>query len=347
MSLKLNNQNATMTFLLFAGLGFNLACKTLSPTVKVDRNEKKITLYSSSDKNSALADPRKSSAVQESAEVLQSKLKKEPDDVNVMLDLANIYLVQGKFTEAAATCRKALAYNLKNTNGRKLLGRIELESGNTEKAEIIFNGLGGATSKDADILNSLGIIALRRKQIPLAYEHFNRGIKASPDNVEIRMNLGTLYLHYRQIQPASIQFERVLQIIPDHADAMLHLGIAKATRGDFQNASEMYKKVLAIQDSNPIVRFNLAVAQKELGNLENALDNVKDFLKQKDLAQEKFKAGEQLRDEIENAIEKRRREEEEKNKKKEEVQTLSAKTLRKEPEAKPGKPAPPPPQDKK
>src|SRR5690606_32257414 len=108
-------------------------CRATAPTVHVNKQRQEITVFSATDGNSALADPRDSSKVSDSAAVIQERLKKDPDNVGLLIDLANIYLLQGKLKEARETCRRALAHDLKNVTARKLLGKVELEGGNIVK----------------------------------------------------------------------------------------------------------------------------------------------------------------------------------------------------------------------
>jgi tetratricopeptide (TPR) repeat protein len=215
-------------------------------------------------------------------------------------------------------CNRALRQDLHNKKAAKLLGEIELGDNNLAKAEIILYRLGGRESKDAEVLNLLGLIALRRDKVDEAYELFQMGLKSDEDNPALRMNLGVIHLQYRQIDQAAKEFEAVLKTTPNHIDAKLHLAIIKAYKQDNEGAKSLYEEVIEGDKNNHFALYNLALLQQRMQELDPALKHIQRALKSKDFSAIQTKLAEELRDELIGQI--KQREEEEQKRKEEENQ---------------------------
>lgn len=322
-------------FLLVATWLCNTACKTTAPVVSVNESKKEIKVYSSTQKTSSLSKSANHKSLEEAAAVLEDRIKKSPRDVSTLLDLAQIYLVKGDHDKAHSICQRALSYDLQNKRGAKLLAEVELAKNNLRKAEIILYRIGGDKSNDAEVLNLLGLIALKKGDNDDAFGLFKTGLKRDPDNAALRMNIGTLHMKYKQIKKAAVQFERVLQTIPDHADAMMHLGAAKSYFGQSKEAEFLYKKVLDQDSTNTLARYNLSLVQAKQGDLQDSLNNVNIVLKSDDLSQPQKKLAmehqENVRAEIKKKEEAERlRRERERSKDSAKVKSLAAKPLKTE-----------------
>jgi tetratricopeptide (TPR) repeat protein len=325
-------KSAQKTIYAVAATALFVACKTTAPVVRVNEDKQEIKVYSSDQKASSLSKSANHKSLQEAANVLEQKLKKNPRDVQTLLDLAQIHLVKGEHEKARASCQKALSYDLQNKRGAKLLAEVELARNNLRKAEIILYRIGGDKSKDSEVLNLLGLIALKRGENDNAFGLFKSGLKTDPDNAALRMNIGTLHMKYKQIKQAAAQFERVLRTIPDHSDAMLHLGVAKAYFGKNKEAEELYQKVLDQDSSNVIARYNLSLVQEKMGQLQESLANVGKALASNDLTQEQKKQAvehqAQLKAEIKKREDEERRRKEQEREQAKDGKSMAAKPLK-------------------
>lgn len=256
-----------------------VGCKTSAPVTRMAANSSAIEVLSTSDRRSAMTDPKQDSTVTGSVKSLTADTKKNPRDVTALLNLAQLQLAQAKYDEADETAKRALRHDLKNREAKKILAAVAIRKQNYDLAEIILNGIGGARLKDSQVLNMLAMIALNRSQNQEALGLFKMAMKVDPSDIAVRMNLGVMYLKYRQLGEASVQFERVLKVMPEHVDAKLHLAIVRASRGQSDVAIAMYNDVLSKKKNNPLALFNLAVVQKTKEEYDDAIENLKAYIK--------------------------------------------------------------------
>jgi tetratricopeptide (TPR) repeat protein len=252
-------------------------CKTTGPVSRVDEAKEEIDVQTSFDENSTMPAFEKGSRTKD----VVTKLKKDAEEKKsseTYLSIAQIMLIEGKLDGAEENCKKALRYDLKNAKAKKTLAKIYFRKKNYDMASIILNGLGGPESKDSELLNLLGLIAMEQGRKAEALTLFNEALKNNTNDVAVRMNLGVLYVQYRQLREAGTQFERVLRVMPDHTDAKLHLAIVKAAAGNYQVAETIYKEILSSKKGSPIALYNLAVTKNNLQNYEEAIKVLKAYL---------------------------------------------------------------------
>lgn len=276
----MRTQGIIASLALLLGAYGATGCKTTAQTAtKVDEQKGELVLQSSGDAKSAMPDFKEDRTTTRAVSTLEKEIENNPRDVASLVNLAQLQLVRGDLNKAEESARKALRVDLKNRDARKVMAEIAVRRGQHDMAAIILNGLGGANTKDSEILNLMALVALKKNENAAALGYFKKALQANPNDVAVRMNLGVLYLEYRQLNAAGVEFERVLGMMPEHIDARLHLAIIKSSRGDLDYAEKTYKDVLARDDSNPLALYNLAVVQNQRGQYDAALDHVKSYMK--------------------------------------------------------------------
>lgn len=253
-------------------------CVTGNKIASYDPIKKKLEIQSTDDKLSAMPVMTSDRRIKESITHLTVIVKKDPRDLNSLLNLAHLHLIRSEFNLAEDYCRKALHVDLKNKKAKMILAQIFFRQNKYELAKIVLNSLGGLKSRDSQILNMLGLISIAEKDPAKGLYHFKEALKINASDVAVRMNLGVLYVYYRQMRKASIEFERVLKIMPEHNDAKLHLAVVKASKGQYDVAEEMYRDILKTQISNPLALYNLAVLEKRRQQYDEAIDVFRKYL---------------------------------------------------------------------
>ncbi len=268
------NYSRLVAFALAASLW---ACKT-AQTVKVDSARGELVLFSSDDPATAMALPKDSSSVAEVKANLVEETKSHPDSQSGMLNLAQVQIARGELDEAEATARQILRKNLKNDSAKIVLATVYYRRGLNEMAAIILEGLGGAKSRDSQILNLLGLIAIEKGENARAMALFNESLRVNSSDIATRMNMGVLHLKYGKTKEASVQFERVLSVLPQHEDAKLHMAAILTSRGQYEEAARLLKDVLKTSKNNPVALYNYAVLQSETKEYDDALETLKSYI---------------------------------------------------------------------
>lgn len=263
--------------LLAIGISMVVGCKTTDHKIsRVDRHKRYLEVQSNTDGKTAMQAPRKSRKYTKAVDHIKEKKKKTKNDY---LNLAKLYLSQEKYNDAEQACRKVLRKDIKNVEAKKVLAQVAIRRKNPEMASILLNSVGAEKSKDSQLLNMLGLVALQESNKAAAMDYFRRALKVNPSDVAVRMNMGVLHVEYRQLKAAAVQFERVLKIMPKHADAKLHLAVIKASKGKNDEALAVYEEILDAQENNPLALYNMAVLQKKSNEYEDSLSNLKTYLK--------------------------------------------------------------------
>src|SRR6478735_3759844 len=216
------------------GLGW-YGCSTTGQVARIDKDKRKFELQSQDDTKSAMK-TNEEGTTKALVMKLEKRLQENPRDLNAHTNLSQTYLAMGKYDRAEKSCRDALRIDPRSETARKILAQIYYRRGNLEMANIILNGLDAINSKDSQILNLLGMIALRQNKPEYALQAFQESLKNNPSDIAVRMNLGVLYVHYRQLGLAAVEFERILKVMPEHPDANLHMAIIESNRGNLPRA---------------------------------------------------------------------------------------------------------------
>lgn len=253
------------------------SCASTGNVARIDKDKRRYELQSQDDTKSAMV-ATDDATTKKLITKLEERIKENPRDLEAMINLAQAQLASARYDKAEAACRDALRVDLKNETARKIMAQIYYRRGNLEMAQIILNGLDAAKSKDSQVLNLLGMIALRQDRPEFALLSFQEALKHNPSDIAVRMNLGVLYVHYRQLSLAAVEFERILKVMPEHADANLNMAIIESSRGNLDKAEELNKRVLGFSKNNPVAIFNLAVVEEKRKNWDKALDYVKTYL---------------------------------------------------------------------
>ncbi len=210
--------------MVFGGLSLNQGCQTTGQVARIDKEKRKFELQSQDDTKSAMK-TNEEGTTKSLTQKLDKRLLDNPRDLNAHINLAQTHLAIGKYDLAEKSCRDALRIDPRSEISRKTLAQIYYRRGNLEMANIILNGLDAINSKDSQLLNLLGMIALRQNRPEFALQAFQEALKNNPSDIAVRMNLGVLYVHYRQLGLAAVEFERILKVMPEHPDANLHMAI--------------------------------------------------------------------------------------------------------------------------
>lgn len=171
----------------------------------------------------------------------------------------------GQVKEAIEHARKVLVRRAGDPNALSELALSHLDQGEIDTAELLSQEALKAEKKSAVAERTAGLIALRRGDDALAFQHFARASELDPKDTTAQLNIGTVLLQAGVYEKAEEHFRAVLQVEPD--DIPARLGLAAALRGQgtrdnqgpLTEAEAILKKVLQQQPQNLAATYNLAV----------------------------------------------------------------------------------------
>ncbi len=182
---------------------------------------------------------------------------------NAYFALGNIYLNTQKLDSAAHYFNQGIAQNKKSAINYVGLGRLEMERGNTAKAEEHFaQALKYSKSKDPFVLTMMAESYLGKgpEGAAKAVEYTKKAVERDNKNPVTYLVMGDAYLQQKNGGEAMTAYDRAIQLDDKFAKAYLRRGQLFTSSRNYNEAETAYNKAIEI---NP----NYAPAYRDLGEL--------------------------------------------------------------------------------
>ncbi|EHK53100.1 tetratricopeptide repeat protein [Allomesorhizobium alhagi] len=186
------------------------------------------------------------------------RAKPEPSVLATTLERAQKLRDEGRFAEAEASYREALALSPGNADVLVALGLVAGYQQNFNEAEGFFRA---ALERAPDYLDArLGLVRLAMWRGDLAGARWLVDAIAAqhPVNTETQLLAARISLQEGEPRAAEAQFQAILEREPDSSEALVGLGDAQRARGDDRAARTSYGKALAIEPSTMDIQQRLA-----------------------------------------------------------------------------------------
>lgn len=244
--------------------------------------------------------------------VLKEAQKKYPDNSQIISFLTDIYLKEGKISEAESLL-KVLVNNPKFEKKERayyLLARIELSKGNLDNAQRYLEKAFELNKEDPEIFVLLGEIYRQKRLFKKAEEIYLEVLKENPNSLEALNRLFQIYIDTDQYEKAKkiidklatinpsgkdvllkqfylyLKIDKVKELIPkleklteknpDDPQILMTLGMAYESLNQFEKAEKIYKKVLDLQPNNQEAFERLISVLVNLKNYDEAIDLLND-----------------------------------------------------------------------
>ena len=148
----------------------------------------------------------------------------------------NIYMMQGKFTEAVTVFRKAVALD----------------------------------PNSAEALNNLGEALGELKQYQPALQAFQKAAAIDQGFLKARYNIGVTYDRLGQMKYAEFIYRILIRDFPNFALAYDSLAVSLSKSGRAREAIPFHQKAISLAPKDPSFYYNFAVSYLVLGDFRNA-----------------------------------------------------------------------------
>ena len=176
----------------------------------------------------------------EGAEILQKMLQADPSNIDIYVNLSQIYLQGKKYSEAEKILRRAEDRKLDSERVKFQLGTIYERQKDFDKAELLFKEVLKGNPKNAVVLNYIG------------YMLADRGIR---------------------LEEAVKYVEEALALDPNNGAYLDSLGWAFYKLNDLEKAEKYLLKAVEVVKNDPVIHDHLGDLYFKAGNLEKALDS--------------------------------------------------------------------------
>lgn len=185
------------------------------------------------------------------------RAKPAPSRLEITLQRARKLREEGRFAEAEALYREALALSPGNSDVLVALGLVAGSQQNFDDAETFFRA---ALERAPDYLDArLGLarLALWRGDLAGARTLVDAIATEHHDNTEVQILAARISLLEGEVRAAEAQFQAILKREPDNSEALVGLGDAQRASGDDRAARISYGKALVLEPSSADIQQRL------------------------------------------------------------------------------------------
>jgi len=193
-------------------------------------------------------------------------LELKPGYYAAMAGLARLYRVENKKQPARDMAEKALAARPYDAEMRLLLGTLEYENGEYDKALGDLQKVVAARPRDLPARRTLAAIDAARGDIEELASELSRIADLAADDLDVRLDLAAAYMRLGRNEKAVAVYDEVLKRQPKHLQALKFTGDLYRRMGDPDRATAVYEKMRKLVPDDPRSYFLLGAAYAEAGN---------------------------------------------------------------------------------
>ncbi len=174
-------------------------------------------------------------------------------------------IATGKFEDESVAPEETAKKGKKGRAAKKDKAE-DKEEGSAKAEDDSVGGTGYTTEMKkavAVVYNTLGMIALSKKNYTEAIKNYTRAVEADPALFEARLNLAALSLKFRNYEIAESNLREVLKAQPKNYEAIIGLGVALRGERKFDEAEAEYNRARQQNPERPESYFNLGVLYQE------------------------------------------------------------------------------------
>jgi protein O-GlcNAc transferase len=205
------------------------------------------------------------------AEIYRWVLNANPRDFNALRLLGVVELQLGNLDKAESLIAKSVRYYEKSADAHYFLARICVEKNARDRA--VFH-LKKCIALEAGHLNgliTLACLVAETTRPQEAIQWFDRALAIDPSAVDALFNYGKLLARLRRHQEAIACYDKVVAIRPNDAEAFANRGLVLHEVGRFEEALASYEREIAISPTSPDAFMNRGVMLQKLRRYDDAL----------------------------------------------------------------------------
>lgn len=209
-------------------------------------------------------------------EICATAVARQPEDVCILSELGNAYLLAGRTGEACRTFGKLVELENDNSSFYCLLGEALFTDGKTSESEAAYLQAGKIDSDQADrYYYKIADLFARSGYYEDAKRLLNACITEKPANPLYHCCLGDALVGLGRIGEAQSEYDTAAHYDSSGAGAYYNrFGNVLARTNRHQEAMEAFKKALKIEPGNPVYTRHLALSYKALGLMDIADDTI-------------------------------------------------------------------------
>jgi predicted O-linked N-acetylglucosamine transferase (SPINDLY family) len=198
-------------------------------------------------------------------------------EVKALHHQAELYLNQGQYQQAIATCHQVLKLNPDFELAYITLGNILQTQDKITSAIRAYQQALEIHPNFAEVYVNLGTMYLRLGEVETGIEYYQKALKIEPNLAAVYWNLGKVYKRQGKQNEAFENWKKALEIQPDLVDAKFsfELGNALARKGQWQDAIKSYQRTVKLNPNWAEGYANIGCVLAQQGQHQNAISYFK------------------------------------------------------------------------
>jgi tetratricopeptide (TPR) repeat protein len=205
-------------------------------------------------------------------DAVQEALRLDPDDADVRLALAEIYVGRGRVKEAFEELRRVRRERPSTDDGRRQLAMLLAEAGQLEAAREEIHGALEVRPRFAPNHEALGWIQYSAGRWDEAAEAYRRATELEPDNPWAFQMLGAARHQAGDLDGAAAAYTEAIRLAPD-ARAWANLGYIHYERDQMDGALEAYDEAVRLAPRSGTIRRSRGDTRAKAGDEEGARED--------------------------------------------------------------------------
>jgi tetratricopeptide (TPR) repeat protein/SAM-dependent methyltransferase len=193
-------------------------------------------------------------------------------------DLGNAFRAQGKWDDAIACYRKALAIAPEHADTYHKLGDVLHRQGRLSEAVASYRNALSIQPDAANLHYNLGGVLRDQGKASEAIASYRKAISIEPGHVMARNNLGNVQKAEGDLDGAAATYRETLVIKPDAMEAHFNLGVVLELQGKQDEAIDRYQEALALKPDSVPVLYTLGNTFSNQGRLDDAVASYRSAL---------------------------------------------------------------------
>lgn len=205
----------------------------------------------------------------EKLDIINIRLKKTPNDAELLYDRAGIYINQERYNDALTDLMQATTIAPDKTDYQTRLGDTYFRLGDMEHSYKAFERVAQLDPKNKEAYMKLGEIAFYSKDYDRAMEHLSKVTADEPDNRDALFMKGFIYKETGDTAKAAYYFRKVIDLNPDYEPPYEELGFMYANHGS-PLAVEYLNTAIKLDPTNTQAMYGLAMYMQEHQRFDEA-----------------------------------------------------------------------------
>jgi tetratricopeptide (TPR) repeat protein len=192
----------------------------------------------------ALADAGKT---REAADLLLKLLQSDPSNIDIYVNLSQVYLQGKRFSDAERVLRRAEDRQLDSERVKFQLATVFERQKDFDKAEVLFKEVLKANPKNATALNYIGyMLADRGVRLQEAVKYVEEALALDPNNGAYLDSLGWAFYKLNELDKAEQYLLRAVELVKNDPVIHDHLGDVYFKGGNYEKAVQYWTKSVEV-----------------------------------------------------------------------------------------------------